>query len=63
VYNLLGQEVATLLNREEMEDGEQSVEFNASNLTSGIYFYRIAALSSENGSRQFQMVRRMTLLR
>jgi uncharacterized lipoprotein YddW (UPF0748 family) len=42
VYNLLGQEVAVLLN-EYMNPGEYDLDFNASNLSSGIYLYRIRA--------------------
>ncbi|HTK82717.1 MAG TPA: SdrD B-like domain-containing protein [Bacteroidota bacterium] len=43
VYNILGQEVATLVSRQEMEDGDQEVEFNANNLPSGVYFCRLVA--------------------
>jgi len=43
IYNTLGQEVATLLDHAWMEDGSQSLEFNANNLPSGVYFYRIVA--------------------
>lgn len=42
VYNLAGQEVATLLN-EYRPAGTYSIEFNAENLPSGIYFYRLTA--------------------
>ncbi|MBI1808163.1 MAG: T9SS type A sorting domain-containing protein [Ignavibacteria bacterium] len=41
VYNILGQEVATLLDHETMDDGLQEVEFNAGSLSSGVYFYRV----------------------
>ncbi len=41
VYNVLGQEVATLLNREEMDEGYQTVQFGSEGLASGVYFYRI----------------------
>ena len=42
VYDILGKEVATLVNRQE-NMGEHSVIFNAKNLTSGIYFYKLQA--------------------
>ncbi|GEM_PF-6282304 len=41
VYDLLGRDVATLLNREPMDAGEYDIDFNAGNLVSGVYFYRI----------------------
>ncbi|MBM4166839.1 MAG: T9SS type A sorting domain-containing protein [Ignavibacteria bacterium] len=43
IYNVLGQEVATLLNNEEIEEGMHEVQFDASGLSSGIYFYRLRA--------------------
>ncbi len=43
VYNLLGQEVANLIDREELSDGLQDVEFDATNLPSGVYIYRLVA--------------------
>jgi photosystem II stability/assembly factor-like uncharacterized protein len=42
VYDVLGNEVATLVN-EEKPAGSHSIEFNASRLVSGIYFYTINA--------------------
>lgn len=42
VFNLLGQEVATLVNASQ-NVGSHEVNFNASNLTSGVYFYTIKA--------------------
>lgn len=42
VYDLLGREVATLVN-EEKPAGSYEVEFNAAGLSSGIYFYTISA--------------------
>jgi subtilisin-like proprotein convertase family protein len=40
VYDILGREVATLVN-ETNQAGVYNVDFNAANLASGIYFYRI----------------------
>ena len=42
VYNTLGQKVAELVN-EEQSAGNYIVNFNASNLSSGIYFYTVKA--------------------
>ena len=50
VYDLLGREVATLIN-EEKQAGNYEVEFDGSNLPSGVYFYqlRVSALQSKDG--------------
>ncbi|HET7153310.1 MAG TPA: T9SS type A sorting domain-containing protein [Candidatus Kapabacteria bacterium] len=42
VYNALGEEIATLVNGNE-DLGEHNTTFNAENLQSGIYFYRLMA--------------------
>jgi len=41
IFNVLGQEVATLFNGEATTGVNHQVEFNASNLASGIYFSRL----------------------
>jgi hypothetical protein len=55
VFDPAGREVTTLAD-EEMEPGEQSVQFDASGLASGIYIYRI-----ETGD--FTAVRKMTVMK
>lgn len=40
VFNVLGKEIATLVNREQSA-GNQEVKFDGSKLASGIYFYRM----------------------
>jgi len=42
IYDILGREVATLVNGKN-EPGEHSVSWNALNVPSGVYFYRIVA--------------------
>jgi len=42
VYDVLGNVVATLVN-EDKSAGNYEIEFNASNLSSGIYYYRLVA--------------------
>jgi hypothetical protein len=68
IYNILGQEVATLLDHATLEDGTQEVEFNASTLASGVYFYRLISESvadPEDGiaSQKFTTVKKMLLIK
>jgi photosystem II stability/assembly factor-like uncharacterized protein len=55
VYNLLGESVGILLNRQ-MQPGSYEVDFNASGFSSGIYFYRMDA-------GEFHEVRKMMLVK
>ncbi len=43
VYNVLGQLVATLIDNKTLSSGTYSVTWNAENLSSGVYIYRIEA--------------------
>lgn len=47
VYNILGEEVALLLNNEAREEGEHEIVFDASHLSSGVYFSRISVNGGE----------------
>jgi len=40
IYDILGREVATLVNKEQ-SPGTYSIKFDGSNLTSGLYFYKL----------------------
>lgn len=55
VYNITGTEVAALVNGFK-QPGSYSVEFDASTLTSGVYFYKIAV-------NNFSEIKKMVLLR
>ncbi|HBZ37957.1 MAG TPA: T9SS C-terminal target domain-containing protein, partial [Balneola sp.] len=43
VFDLIGRKVATLVDNERKAAGWYQITFDASNLASGIYFYRIVA--------------------
>jgi len=62
VFNMLGQEVATLVNHEEMSAGSREVTFDANDFASGAYFYRIV-VNDEAGALKFQAVKKMMLVK
>jgi hypothetical protein len=43
IFNVLGQEITTLISGQLMKAGSYNVDFNASNLASGTYIYRLKA--------------------
>ena len=55
IYDVLGKEVATLVNQVQTA-GTYKVDFDASKLSSGVYFYKLEA-------GQFTEVKKMTLLK
>jgi beta-lactamase class A len=55
IFDVAGREIKTLVN-ENQEAGYYTMEFNASNLASGVYFYRIIA-------GDFLEVKRMVLIK
>ncbi len=61
VYNILGAEVATLVDHRTLERGAYVALFDGSNLASGIYFYRIEAKAT-NGEG-FVSVKKLMLLK
>ncbi len=63
VYNLLGQLVATLADREEFTPGRNAVDFDADHLPSGVYFYHIRVSGEDGSSGPFQRVRKMVLMK
>jgi photosystem II stability/assembly factor-like uncharacterized protein len=60
VYDVLGREVATLVNGRQ-NAGSYSVTFNGSQLSSGVYFYRLVA-ESEKGQR-FVSTKKMLMVK
>ncbi|HGJ65978.1 TPA: T9SS type A sorting domain-containing protein, partial [bacterium] len=60
IYNIIGEEVAELINGK-MNAGRQDVEFNASNLNSGIFIYKLEAISEDGSS--FVAAKKMILVK
>jgi Secretion system C-terminal sorting domain len=55
IYDVLGNEVTTLVN-EEKPAGEYEVEFNGTGLPSGMYFYQLMF-------KNFQITKKMLLIK
>lgn len=55
IYDILGSEIATLVN-EQLQPGTYEVEWDASNFSSGVYFYQLA-------SEEFIQTRRIILIK
>jgi fibronectin type 3 domain-containing protein len=61
IYNVLGQVVKELINTEQ-QAGIQSIIWNA-DVSSGMYFYRLEAISKDDPSKRFVETKKMLLLR
>jgi len=59
LYDISGREVGKLVN-EQLTAGYHNVQFNGSNLASGMYFYRISA---NGGSQNFISTKKMVLIK
>jgi hypothetical protein len=55
VYDILGKEIKTLVN-DNLTAGKYEVEFDAGNLSSGIYFYRLSA-GKNSETRKLQVIK------
>lgn len=61
IYNLTGKRISQLVN-EDQSAGYYSIDFIASNLSSGIYFYRITAVGKATGNN-LTAIKKMILLK
>jgi len=59
IYNLLGQEVATLVS-DKLDAGNHNYSWNASAFSAGVYYYRIAIHSLGN---EFEQTRKLILMK
>jgi hypothetical protein len=63
VFNILGEEIATLLSVS-LLSGSHKVDWDASNIASGVYFYRLQAGDPSQGAGQgYVETRKMVLMR
>ncbi|MBA4251756.1 MAG: hypothetical protein C0425_05665 [Chlorobiaceae bacterium] len=63
VYDMLGNEVVTLVN-EEKKTGNYNIEFNAHDIASGIYFYKLTANKISGGKLgSFSETKKIILLK
>lgn len=61
VYDVIGNEIATLIN-DQKDAGNYEVIFNASRLSSGVYFYKLEAIPL-NGEKSFVQTKKMILMK
>ncbi len=62
VFDILGREINVLVN-ETKQPGFYEVDFNAANLQSGIYFYKLDAASRTESQQVFSKVKKMMLVK
>ena len=63
VFDVIGNEIITLVNKK-VSSGSQEVEFIASNLPSGVYFYQLIAVAPSTGLAQnFVKTNKMILMK
>ena len=62
IYDILGREVAALVNKQQ-KPGYYEVNWNAAEMPSGIYLYRIQAYPITGGAAQFVKTNKMILLK
>jgi hypothetical protein len=68
VFNLLGEKVGEPIHREFMEEGVEKVEFDGSDVASGVYFYRLVVEEQMDPEdpvyvKSFTTTRKMVLLK
>lgn len=56
VYNILGKEVSTIINQQ-LAAGKYQTDFNAANLSSGVYFYTLAIDGQKIDTKKMMLVK------
>jgi hypothetical protein len=63
VYDLLGKEIAALVNNEFRTAGNYSVEFDGKDFSSGVYFYVIEARQAGSPTVEFRQSKKMLMIK
>jgi hypothetical protein len=62
IYDLLGREISTLVNQQ-MQPGSYNVDWDASNFSSGVYFYKIEVRQTGSSTGDFVESKKMVLVK
>jgi len=62
IYDVLGREVATLVNGN-LNPGKHTVTWNVTNVSSGVYLYRLSASSGAGGAGNFSETKKLVILK
>ncbi|HMU44688.1 MAG TPA: T9SS type A sorting domain-containing protein, partial [Ignavibacteriaceae bacterium] len=62
IYDILGREIKTLVDNEEKVRWKYKVEFDATNIASGVYFYRMQ-VNPVSGAGSFTQTKKMVVLK
>ncbi|MBL8015876.1 MAG: T9SS type A sorting domain-containing protein, partial [Ignavibacteria bacterium] len=62
VYNVLGKEVAVIVNKQ-LQPGKYEVEWNAADYPSGVYYYRLEVVNEGDAAPTFTETGKMVLLK
>ncbi|MBS4026988.1 MAG: T9SS type A sorting domain-containing protein, partial [Ignavibacteriales bacterium] len=63
VFDVLGREVTTLIHNRVMDEGKHEVEFDASGLTSGVYFYRLSVSHPNESAIRYTQTKKLLLMK
>ncbi|MBK7255244.1 MAG: T9SS type A sorting domain-containing protein [Ignavibacteria bacterium] len=62
IYDIKGKEIETLINRKQTA-GSYDINFDAGNLPSGVYFYKLVVSSSNQTAGEFSETKKMSLIK
>ncbi|MBL0108677.1 MAG: T9SS type A sorting domain-containing protein [Ignavibacteria bacterium] len=62
IYDIKGKEIETFINRKQSA-GSYQIIFDAGNLPSGVYFYKLVVSSSNQTAGEFSETKKMSLIK